>query len=75
MIIAIASLALTMLVQMAGVVWWASRMSTQMDQIATSMREARTELSALRGEVHAHDTRLAVLDALQEHASNGQIRS
>lgn len=75
MIIAIASLALTMLVHLAGAVWWASRMSTQMDAIALSLREARTELSALRGEVQSHETRLAVIDALRDHNSNGQVRT
>jgi hypothetical protein len=71
MIVAIASLAITVLVHLAGAIWWASRMSTQMEAVASHVREMRVDLSAVRAEVHAHDREIAVIQTLQDRAANG----
>lgn len=68
MTVALASLAISMFVQIAGVVWWASRMSHQIEAITSSLKDARVELSAMRGEVQAHDTQFAILRALDDAA-------
>jgi hypothetical protein len=72
-IIAIASLAITALVHLAGAVWWASRMSEQLAGVVKVVEETRKDIAVLRGEVQRHDTAIAVmraLDAADRH-SNG----
>lgn len=58
--------------QGGAVIWWASRVSNQLDNLSTDVREARTDIANLRDEVQNHDTAIAVMRAVAKaQQSNG----
>ena len=63
MIPAISPLLLFLIAQLGGAIWWASKISTILENIQTQVRECRVDLSALRAEVQSHSTDLAVIHA------------
>ena len=63
MIPAISPLLLFLIAQLGGAIWWASKISTMLENIQTQVRECRVDLSALRAEVQSHTTDLAVIHA------------
>lgn len=63
MIPAISPLLLFLIAQLGGAIWWASKISTMLENIQTQVRECRVDLSALRAEVQSHSTDLAVIHA------------
>ena len=71
MIPAISPLFLFLIAQLGGAIWWASKISTILENIQVQLREARVDLSALRAEVQSHETEIAVIHAT---ASNGSLR-
>ena len=71
MIPAISPLLLFLIAQLGGAIWWASKISTMLENIQIQVRECRVDLSALRAEVQSHSTDLAVIHAT---ASNGSLR-
>ena len=60
---AISPLLLFLIAQLGGAIWWASKISTMLENIQTQVRECRVDLSALRAEVQSHSTDLAVIHA------------
>ena len=59
----ITPLLLFLIAQLGGAIWWASKVSTLLENIQTQVRECRVDLSALRAEVQSHSTDLAVIHA------------
>ena len=56
-------LVMFLIAQLGGAIWWASKISTMLENIQTQVRECRVDLSALRAEVQSHSTDLAVIHA------------
>jgi|LakMenEpi03Aug12_release.lakeMendotaPanAssembly.Ray.scaffolds.fasta_scaffold3859821_2 hypothetical protein len=56
--------------QLGVAIWWASRVSSQLDNLSTDVRETRAEVGKLRDEVQHHDTAIAVIRAVNK-ATNG----
>lgn len=75
MIIALAGLAVTVLVHLAGAVWWASRVSADLRHLITSVDEARVEIRQLKTSVQEHETAIAVLETIQAKTRNGVSRA
>lgn len=63
MIPAISPLLLFLIAQLGGAIWWASKITAMLENIQIQVRECRVDLSALRAEVQAHSTDLAVIHA------------
>lgn len=71
MIIAIVSLALTTLMQIVSAVWWASRVSQQIDELNRSVQCMSGDMRRLRDDVASHDKSIAVIHATQRPRPNG----
>lgn len=56
--------------QLGVAIWWASRVSSQLEGLRDDVRETRQEVGRMRDEVQNHDTAIAVMRALNK-ASNG----
>ena len=56
-------LVMFLILQLGGAIWWASKISTMLENIQIQVRECRVDLSALRAEVQSHSTDLAVIHA------------
>ena len=63
MIPAISPLFLFLIAQLGGAIWWASKISTMLENIQTQVQKCRIDISALRAEVQMHSTDLAVIHA------------
>ena len=61
--------ALFLAVQLGAAIWWAARVSNQLDNLSTDVREARTDIASLRTEVQNHDTAIAVMRAVAKAQS------
>ena len=64
--------------QGGAVIWWASRMSTQLDTLAAGLGDVRKDIAAvrkdvadLRDDVQHHETAIAVMQAV----SKAQMRN
>lgn len=58
--------------QLGVAIWWASRVSNQLDHVSLSVKETRGDIAALRDEVQNHDTAIAVMRAVaRAQQSNG----
>ena len=58
---AILALVVTTLFQAFAAVWWASRISAQLESLQKTVDSARIDISALHAAVQAHEVELAVL--------------
>lgn len=64
--------ALFLAVQLGAAIWWAARVSNQLDNLSSNVDEARGDISKLRTEVQTHDTAIAVMRAVAKaQQSNG----
>ncbi len=63
MTIAILGLAFTTLTQIVSAVWWASRVSQQIDELTRGVQCMSGDMRRLRDEVTAHDKSIAVIHA------------
>lgn len=60
--------------QLGVAIWWASKVSSQLDNVSVSLKETRGEIAALREEVQNHDTAIAVMRALTKaQQANGVL--
>lgn len=58
--------------QLGVAIWWASRVSSQLDHVSLSLKETREDIASLRDEVQNHDTAIAVMRAVAKaQQSNG----
>lgn len=71
MTIAIASLAFTVLLQVATAAWWASKVSQQVESLTSGIACMANDMRQLRVDVARHDKHLAVIHATQRPAANG----
>lgn len=64
--------ALFLAVQLGAAIWWAARVSSQLDSLSANVNEARGDIAKLRTEVQNHDTAIAVMRAVAKaQQSNG----
>lgn len=69
---ALIPVALFLAVQLGAAIWWAARVSNQLDHLSADVRETRTDIASLRDEVQNHDTAIAVMRAVAKaQQSNG----
>ena len=67
---AITPLLLFLIAQLGGAIWWASKVSTLLENIQVQLREVRMDLSLMRAAVQSHETEIAVIHA----TTNGSLR-
>ena len=63
-------LVMFLILQLGGAIWWASKISTMLENIQVQVQKCLVDLSALRTEVQTHSTDLAVIHA----TTNGSLR-
>ena len=56
-------LVMFLILQLGGAIWWASKISTMLENIQVQVQKCLVDLSALRTEVQTHSTDLAVIHA------------
>lgn len=66
----VVSIAIFLVGQLGVAIWWASRVSAQLDNLSTDVRETRSEVGKMRDEVQNHDTAIAVMRALSKAQNN-----
>ena len=64
-------LVMFLIAQLGGAIWWASKISTMLENIQIQVRECRVDLSSMRAAVQSHETEIAVIHAT---TSNGSLR-
>ena len=64
-------LVMFLIAQLGAAIWWASKVSTILENIQVQLREVRVDLSSMRAAVQSHETEIAVIHAT---ASNGSLR-
>lgn len=58
--------------QFSMAIWWASKVSSQLDTLSGDVKGTRAEVASLRDEVQNHDTAIAVMRAVSKaQQSNG----
>ncbi len=64
-------------VQLGAAIWWAARVSTQLDGVREDVQAISEQVSELTKAVQQHETAIAVIDAIhrQQQAKNGAHRA
>lgn len=57
--------------QFSMAIWWASKVSSQLDTLSGDVKGTRAEVASLRDEVQNHDTAIAVMRAVSRAQPNG----
>lgn len=52
--------------QFSMAIWWASKVSSQLDTLSGDVKGTRAEVASLRDEVQNHDTAIAVMRAVSK---------
>lgn len=52
--------------QFSMAIWWASKVSSQLDTLSGDVKGTRAEVALLRDEVQNHDTAIAVMRAVSK---------
>ena len=59
--------------QLGVAIWWASRVSAQLEGLRDDSRETRQEVGRLREEMQNHDTAIAVMRAVAKVTNGAKI--
>ena len=68
-------LATFLAVQLGAAIWWAARVSTQLDGVREDVKAIGEQVATLTTAVQHHETAIAVIDAIhKQQAKNGAPR-
>lgn len=69
-------LATFLAVQLGAAIWWAARVSTQLEGVREDVQGISTEVKTLTKAVQSHETAIAVIETIhKQQAKNGAHRA
>ena len=69
-------LATFLAVQLGAAIWWAARVSTQLDGVREDVQAISAEVKTLTKAVQSHETAIAVIETIhKQQAKNGAHRA